>query len=640
MLGGHYRKTKAVSTKANHMPVRDRIRHFRPALATATIVVAALAGCAQPRLPADGALANLIQRAGQAEMRQSPEHADMIGLSPEVFGQSYDTLLDQRTIAANQRNRIDRLQILADLEMIDRLALTADSIRQLDSALFVYRAAAAMDRHGYGYANLGWASPYVINPFDGAYTDLIKFMTTYHSIRSRQDAEAWLTRLDNMDEALRDERRRFEADIESGAAPPRAILQRTLAKVRSLTPRNPREHKLVQFLTESLAQIPTIPEDEIRQLVDQAVAHIGGDLAEEYRALEQTLEDALRNAPDEPGVWRLENGDAYYADALRLYTTTSLTPAQLHEAGEKLVVSLSTQMDALLLELGQEDGTVGQRMQVLASDPAYLLPETPEGRAALIAAVESQIEWIEPLLPRVLQNRPKGAVSIRQAPQTSQDSAPGAYYKPAALDGSRPATYNLNIRSMFDWPTWTLPTLTFHEAAPGHHIQAGLARERTDQPVLNYFVSTPAFSEGWGVYAEDLAEELGAYETDKLARLGYLRSLLFRAARLVVDTGIHAQRWTREEAIAYLTDTTGLPRAQMENEVDRYIVWPGQACSYMTGRETIKRLRQSAQQELGAAFDIKLFHEVILAPGPRPLPVLEADVYNWIAARRPQPSAE
>lgn len=622
------------------MPVRDWICHFRPSVAAAAVLAVGVAACSQSKPPADAAVADLIQRAGQAEMGRSPEQADMMGLAPEVFGRTYDAMLDQRTIAANQRSRIGRLEILADLEAIDRTGLTRDSIRQLDSALFVYRATAAMDRHGYGYANLGWASPYLINPFDGAYTDLIKFMTTYHAIRSRKDAEAWLVRLANMDESLRDERRRFETDIESGATPPRAILQRTLGKVRALTPQNPREHRLVQFFTESLAQIPDIPEDEIKRLVDEAAAQIGGNIAEEYRALEQTLQNALAKASDEPGVWRLKNGDAYYADALRLYTTTGLNPAQLHEAGEKLVASLSTQMDEVLLELGQEDGTVGQRMQILASDPAYLMPETPEGRAALMSAVEGQIKWIEPRLSRVIQTGPKGKVEIRQAPQTSRDTAPHAYYKAAALDGSRPPTYNLNIRSTLEWPVWALPTLTFHEAAPGHHIQAGLARERPGQPVLNYFVASPAFAEGWGVYAEDLADELGAYETDKLAKLGYLQSLLFRAARLVVDTGLHAQRWSREEAIAYLVDTTGLPREQMENEVDRYIVWPGQACSYMTGRETIRRLRQSARQELGPAFDPRLFHEAILAPGPRPLPVLEADIFDWIASRRPQPPAE
>jgi uncharacterized protein (DUF885 family) len=339
-------------------------------------------------------------------------------------------------------------------------------------------------------------------------------------------------------------------------------------------------------------------------------------------------------------VWRLAGGEAYYADALRLYTTTAMSPADIHKAGEKLVADISKRMDTLLLELGQEDGSVAQRMRALAVDPANLFPDTPDGQAALIAAIESHIQWIEPRLSRIIESGPRGKLEIRHAPQLARDTAPSAYYRAAALDGSRPATYNLNLRSTLDWPVWSLATLSFHEAAPGHHIQAGRAREKANQPVLSYLIANPAFSEGWGVYAEDLADELGAYEADKLAKLGYLQSLLYRAARLVADTGIHSQRWSREQAITYLTDTTGLPRESMENEVDRYTVWPGQAASYMTGRETLRRLRDAARQELGAAFDIRTFHEQVLAPGPRPLPVVENDVYQWLGAGRPQPPAE
>jgi uncharacterized protein (DUF885 family) len=375
-------------------------------------------------------------------------------------------------------------------------------------------------------------------------------------------------------------------------------------------------------------------------MVDRAAMLVGGDVAEEYRALAKTLETALPKAREEPGVWRLSGGESYYTDALRLYTTTETTPAELHKAGAKLVADISKRMDALLLEVGQEEGTVGQRMRALSVDPTNLFPDTPEGQVALIAAIESHIQWIEPKLSRIIEAGPKGKLEIRNAPRSVRDTAPGGYYKAAALDGSRPATYNLNIRSTLDWPVWSLATLSFHEAAPGHHIQAGRAREKANQPVLNYLIANPAFAEGWGVYAEDLADELGAYEADKLAKLGYLQSLLFRAARLVVDTGIHSQRWSREQAIDYLTTTTGLPHDRMENEVDRYTVWPGQACSYMTGRETLRRLRDAARQELGAAFDIRTFHEQVLAPGPRPLPVVENDIYQWLGAGRPQQPAE
>jgi uncharacterized protein (DUF885 family) len=395
---------------------------------------------------------------------------------------------------------------------------------------------------------------------------------------------------------------------------------------------------MVVYFAEALAQLPDIPEDEIAKLISRASDQVGGPVKEEYAALVKLLERTLARAPDEPGIWKLKDGDAYYRDALKLYTTTDLSPAQLHEAGLKLVDQISAQIEPILVGMGQVEGSMGGRLRTLAVDPAYLFPDTLEGRTALMGTVGERIKWAETAVGRMIIVGPKGKVEVREAPRISQSTAPGAYYKAAPLDGSRPATFNINLRSTLDFPVWTLPTLSFHEAVPGHHIQAGLARERPDQPVLNYLVSSPAFSEGWATYAEDLADELGAYQTDKTARLGYLQSLLFRAARLVVDTGIHAEKWTRADAVTYLESTTGMSRQDVEFEVDRYTIWPGQACAYMAGRETIRRLRANATQQLKGAFDVKVFHQQILGPGPRPLPVLEADINDWVASLKPQPA--
>lgn len=597
-----------------------------------------LAACSPSQVVADPQLAALVQRIGQSEMSRSPEQADALGLSREAFGRAYDALLNDRSMAVAERTRVTRLDFLRQIEEIDRSHLTRDAQRTYDSVAAVLRASVAVEGHDYGYTSLGWASPYLITFADGAYSDLVKFMTLHAPVRSRPDAEAWLTRLDHMDEAMRDERRRFEVDISSGVIPPRAVLQRTLERVRRLTPVVAREHPLVVYFTESLAQIPDIPEEDIRKLATRAATQVAGPVKEEYVALAKLIEQTLSKAPEEPGVWKLKDGDAYYRDALRLYTSTDIAPKQLHDAGLKMVEQISAQIEPLLAEMGQVEGSIGGRLRTLAVDPAYLFPETPEGRTALMDAARERVKWAETAMGRMLIVGPKGKVEVREAPQVSQETAPGAYYKAAPLDGSRPATYNINLRSTLDFPTWTLPTLTFHEAVPGHHIQAGLARERPDQPLLNYLVAWPAFSEGWGVYAEDLADELGAYKDDKMGQLGYLQSLLFRAARLVADTGIHTMKWTRAEAVSYLETTTGMSRADVEFEVDRYTIWPGQACAYMTGRETIRRLRNTAQQQLKTGFDIKAFHQAILAPGPRPLPVLELDIADWIQSQRPQPS--
>ena len=598
-----------------------------------------LAACSPPEVVSDPQLVALVEQMGSNEAHRRPEAAETMGLPETLFGGKYSALLDDRSGAAVERNRINRLDQLAALERIDPATLGAEAKRTRDIAVWMLGAVTAVDAHGYGYAELGRAGPYVITFADGAYTDLSKFMTLHAPVRSRADANDWLARLDGMDEAMRDERRRFETDIAAGAAPPAAVLRRALAKAQQLAPTNPREHPLVTYFIESLAQIPDIPVEEIATLQKKATDLVGGEIKLEYGRLIELLEKTLKDAADEPGVWRLKNGAAYYADALRLHTTTDLSPKQLHEAGMKLVTDLTAEIDPLLAELGLAEGSVGSRLRTLASDPAYLLPETPEGRIALLATLNEKIDWALKQSARVLPAPPKAKVDVREAAPLTQDSASSAFYKAAALDGSRPAIFNVNLRSTLDFPTWSLPTLAFHEAVPGHHMQAGLARERT-QATLSYFISVPAFSEGWATYAEDLAAELGAYKDDRIGRLGYLQAMIQRAARMVADTGIHADKWTRPQAIAYLQDTIGISAAEAELEVDRMTIWPGLACSYMAGRETIRRMRTGAERELKAAFDLKAFHEAILLPGPRPLPVLEADIAEWVAQRRPAPPVE
>jgi uncharacterized protein (DUF885 family) len=621
------------------MPALDWKSPFRTLFFAGSAVAASiLASCSPSQVNADPDLNAFLQRFSQSVMSHSPEEADALGLSTEAYGGRYQARLDDRSMAVAERTRANRLDRLHELELINRANLSRESQRTYDSMLAVLRNVVAVQQHGYGSASLGWASPYLITYIDGGYADLVKFLTLQAPVRSRADAEDWLKRLDHMDEALRDERRRWEVDLENGAIPPRAIIQRMLDRARGLTPTVPRDHPLIVYFIEQLAQIPDIPEEDITKLVKRATDQVGGPVKAEYEALVKRLEGLNAKSSDDLGVWRLKDGETYYRDVLKLYTTSDMSAKQLHDAGLKLVDQINTQIEPILAEMGQVEGSVGGRLRTLAVDPLYLFPETPEGREALLDAVRERITWAEKSMGRMIINGPKGKVDVREAPRISQNTAPGGYYKAAPLDGSRPATFNINLRSTLDFPMWTIPTLTFHESVPGHHIQAGLARERVNQPLVNYLIAQPAFSEGWALYAEDLADELGAYKDDKLARLGYLQSLLFRAARLVADTGINSQKWTRAEAAAYLSDTVGLSPQEIESEIDRYVIWPGQACSYMVGRETIRRLRTGAQQQLKTTFDIRQFHEVVLAPGPRPLPVLEADVADWVASQRPQPA--
>jgi uncharacterized protein (DUF885 family) len=598
------------------------------------------AGCSRPQENGEADFRELVDAIGKAELRHSPEQAYALRIPTETFGGRYDDLLDDRSIAVTERMRLNHLAYLKLLEAIDRANLSPASVRLLDSVTFAIDAGVRMDRYPYGYTQLGWASPYLINQSDGAYTDLVKLLTTRHAIFSRADAEAWLARLKKVDEAIIDERRQFEVDMANGGVPPRAILQRTLDKARSLRPVDARSSALILYFAERLSQLADLPVADMTRMIDEAVVVVEKDIDPAYVDLIATLETAIKDAPQEPGVWRLKDGEAYYRDALRLFTTTDLSPDQIRDVGLALVDELTKEMDAILVSLGRVEGSVGQRMQLLAADALYLYPETPEGHAAMTAALEQQMKWADTKLSSLVSVGPKAKVEIREVPAIAYDSASGAYYKPATLDGMKAAMFTIKLRSMQDWPTWTLPTLTYHETAPGHHLQASLAREQPGQPVLSYLIATPAFSEGWALYAEDLAAELGAYEQDQLGRLGYLQSLLFRAARMVADTGLHSERWSRERAIDYMTSVTGMARAQMENEVDRYIIWPGQACAYMVGREKIRNLREEADVELGQTFDLKTFHDAVLTGGGRPLGVLEIDIQNWIQSRRAPAPAE
>ena len=300
--------------------------------------------------------------------------------------------------------------------------------------------------------------------------------------------------------------------------------------------------------------------------------------------------------------------------------------------GLRLIEQLHQEMDKILDAQGLTTGTFAARIRKVAEDPEQYFPNTDEGRAQLLEALNQQIRDLQPLLPKYFGRLAKAKLEIRRVPADVEQGAPGGYYRPAALDGSRPGAYYINLRDTGEWPKASLPTLTYHEGNPGHHWQGTIAQESTDLPMIRGAVLDFAgFSEGWGLYAEQLADEMGVYADDPLGRLGYLQSMVYRGARLVVDTGLHHKQWTRERAIAYMVEVTGDLESSITTEVERYAVWPGQATAYMVGRESVNRLRTKAQEQLGDRFDIRAFHDVVLANGPLPLAVLETVVNAWIA---------
>jgi uncharacterized protein (DUF885 family) len=595
----------------------------------------ALAACSKPPVNTDPAAYALIDRIGRQELSRVPEKADEIGISDELFGRPYESSLDDRSIAAVETARVEHLESLEQLRALDQSTLSPAARRQVAIAAYALEGAVRMERFGYGSVGLGWASPYIIDQADGAYVETPRFLSMHHSVRTKAGAEAWLARLNLLDDAITDESRRLQSDFDHGVLPPRFIMQRTLDQARAMRPGDLRTYFLLTGFRDSLAAIANLPPDELSRMLDEATVAVRNKVVPAYDGLIRMLESSIARASDQPGVSRLPKGAEWYAEALRLYTQSDMTPDQVHSLGLSLVHETEEQMQAIFVEMGVADGTVGQRMAALAADPARQYPDNDEGRTQLLAAIDAQIQWANSRLPRFVSSRPRGQLTVRPIPAMAEEGSPAAYYVAGSVDAARPATYYINLRTTLDWPIFALPTLTYHEAVPGHHLQGGLARETAGAPILQTITAFSAYSEGWAVYAEDLAAEMGAYDTDPVGRLGYLQSLLFRSARMVVDTGLHAKGWSREQAIDYLVSTTGLARSQMSDEVDRYTIWPGQACAYMIGRVKIRALRDDADTELGVDFELKSFNDAILAGGPRPLPVLETDIQEWMHGRKP-----
>jgi uncharacterized protein (DUF885 family) len=321
-----------------------------------------------------------------------------------------------------------------------------------------------------------------------------------------------------------------------------------------------------------------------------------------------------------------------YPVALRSRTTTSMTADEIHDMGVELTAQLNAEMDAILRSQGMTRGSVAARIQALSQRPDQLYPNTDAGREQILADLNEQTREIVALMPQAFNTLAQAQLEIKRVPPFTEAGAPGGYYQRAALDGSRPGAYFINLRDTREWPRFTLPTLNYHEGVPGHHWQISIQQESGSIPFIrSALMGFSAFSEGWGLYAEQLADELGVYQNNPLGRLGYLQAATFRASRLVVDTGIHHKRWSREQSIQSMMEATGDLQTSVATEIERYCVSPGQACSYMVGRQAINRMRDAARASLGDRFDLRGFHDTMLANGAVPLSVLDQIVQDWTA---------
>jgi uncharacterized protein (DUF885 family) len=462
--------------------------------------------------------------------------------------------------------------------------------------------------------------PYPITQQGGAYFDTPDFLNTSHTIESSADAEAYLSRLAQFATLLDNDTAEQRAQAARGFLAPAWSIDLALGQMRKLRGVPADQSSMVDSIAKR-TQAKAIAGDWSRRASDIVAKAVYPALDRQIAAMEKL------KATSRPGdgAWRLPNGEAIYAEALHEATTTNFTPAEVHQMGLSQVAEISAELDKILASQGYAQGSVGERLTALGRSQAQLYADSDAGRAELLASLNAGVKDMYTRLPKAFATLPNQPLEIRRVPPEIQDGASNGYYRRAALDGSRPAIYFINLKDLGDWPKYTLPTLSYHEGVPGHHLQISIAQESKDIPTLRKLGFFSAYSEGWALYAEQLADELGVYANEPLGRAGFLQSFLFRAARLVVDTGIHSKRWSREQATDYMVKTTGFARPRSQREVERYCTMIGQACSYKVGHTAWMRARAEAQKALGGKFDLKTFHEV-LREGAMPLSILERRV--------------
>ncbi len=550
-----------------------------------------------------------------------PESATSLGVDTGERAALRSRLAD-RSEAGKQRVAAQVRDDLARVEAFDSRDLPYAVRTSLDVVRSAYATALEGFALPYGDITVGsWRNtPYVVIQNVGAYLDVPRFLDSDHLIATREDAEAYIARLESFAAQLDGERGRIEAAREAGLVPPAFLLDKALAQITLSLQHARIGGPVVESIARRTKEIPGNWAEQATRIAREQIAP----------ALERQFAELhvqRKAATDAPGISARPHGEAFYRWALKASTTTTMTPDEIHELGLNELRSLHAQMDPILRGIGYTAGSVGTRMQALAEDPRYQFAEGDAGRAEILAFIDDRLKWIRAQMPRAFGTLVDPNMEVKRLPPEEEPGAPAAYGGAGSIDGRIPGRFWINLRTTKLHSRYSLADLTFHEAIPGHIWQGEYTHE---QPLIRQLLAFNAYSEGWGLYAEQLADELGAYETDTVGRLGYLQSLAFRACRLVVDTGLHAKAWSRERAVQFFVDENGSNPLEVASEVDRYCSWPGQACGYKVGHTEINRLRQHAQSALGSRYDLRAFDDAVVRGGNVPLDVLTRSVDEYV----------
>jgi uncharacterized protein (DUF885 family) len=601
----------------------------REALAAlaSTAVLPLTSGCrSEPAAIAPAATIEAEARALLGELAENlfrllPESATSLGIDTGARAPLRAQLTDR---SAPGQQRIAS-QLKGDLERANALD-TSRLSHGTRTSVEVVRSAYATALQGFGltYGDVavgGWRNtPYVVVQNVGAYLDVPRFLDSDHRIENDVDAEAYLARLQSYAKQLDGERGRMQAARAAGLVPPAFLIDKALGQMR-LSAKSTREGgPVVESIERRTKDIPGDWEARARTIALREIAP-----ALERQIAELQAQRAV--ATNDAGMWARPRGEDYYRWALKASTTTAMTPDEVHEAGRSELQRLNAQMDGILRGVGYSQGPIGERMNALAKDPKYRFLDGDKGRAEIMAFIQNRLDWIRSQMPRAFNTVVNPNMEVRRLPAEEEPGAPAAYGGAGSIDGKIPGRFWINLRTTDLHSKYSLADLAFHEAIPGHIWQGEYTH---GMPLIRQLLAFNAYSEGWALYAEQLADELGAYDSDPVGRLGYLQSIAFRACRLVVDTGIHAKRWTREQGVQFFIEMNGSNPLEVASEVDRYCSWPGQACGYKVGHSEINRQRARATTTLGERFDLKAFNDTVVLGGNVPLDVLAKNVDEYI----------
>ncbi len=615
---------------------RSLLQTSTAAGALAGLSTLGLTGCAEKpstaTAPTDTSATQILSEVKDFMLSSYPETASSYGIDKGEYA-GLKSKLSDRSLAGVAKVETGTRDILAKLQSVDTQSLSSEDALNVDVVRTVFERAA----EGFDYAssdvallNSNWSwrnTPYAVAQNVGAFVEIPSFLDSSHSIETTDDAEAYLMRMQAYADQLDGESERSRVAGEQGIILPDFLMEKTLGQLKIARDQTSEQWGIVKSISEKSSSMDprfaqeaaAIAEQKIRPAIERQIV---------------VLEGLSPKATSDAGMWAKPQGADYYDWTLRASTTTTMSPDEVHQMGLDELAELQSQMEPILQSIGYTQGTVGDRMTALGKDPTYLFAEADPGRAEIMAFIAEKVEEIRNLMPQAFETLVPGFLEVTRIAPEVEAGAPGAYGGAGSIDGTKPGHFWINLRRTDLHNKFSLADLTYHEAIPGHVWQGEYTFK---QPLVRSLLAFNAYSEGWALYAQQIADELGVYDDFPVGRLGYLQSLAFRACRLVVDTGLHAKQWTREQAIDWFVKNNGSNPEEVRGEVDRYCTWPGQALGYKIGHTAINRLRQKAKAELGPKFDFRRFNDAVVLGGAVPMTVLEKVIDDYIAREKAAP---